>query len=42
MARHIVAAGHIPMMSVNFGESVDYGHYNMYKREDNEVNEWIA
>jgi predicted phage terminase large subunit-like protein len=42
MARHIVAAGHIPVSKVFFSESVDYGHYNMYKRDDNEVSEWIA
>jgi phage terminase large subunit-like protein len=42
MARHIVAAGHIPVSKGFFSESVDYGHFNMHKRDDQEASEWIA
>ena len=42
MARHIVEAGYIPVSKVFFTDSSDYGHYNMYKREDKESSEWIT
>lgn len=42
MARNIVEAGHIPLPKVFYSDSVDYGHHNMYKKEGEEMSEWIA
>lgn len=42
MARHIVAAGHIPRATDSFSEGADYNHYGLYESEKEETSEWLA